>query len=271
MTLAPRLTLYLMRTTLIAIGLVTLVLTGLYFTFQVIREAGDLSGDYGLVAMLWYLIRSLPTGVYDMFPFAVLIGSMIAAGRLASSRELVAMRASGFDRGAIALRLVLAAMTASVAMMAMAEWWMPDLELQARTDREHALNEQVAAAGGRRIWTRDDQTMVRADIVLNDPDLGIRFTNVQMYRLNQGQSPALWLSAATATHSDGRWALKQVQALNLTDARQQSVASMMLPSSINPDVFVAFSTRARLLSMADIRRIAGYLDANGLETSTYQA
>jgi len=267
--LAPVLSLYLARSVGQSILLVTAVLSGLYLTFQIFREVGDLAGDYGLAQMLAFVLRSLPTGVYDLFPFAVLIGVMIAAGRLASSRELVAMRAGGFDRLQIVGRMISAAMALSLLMMAAAEWWMPQLELQARSDREQARTGQLAVSAGRVIWMRDADRMVRAELLLSDPELGVRFSDVHIYTLNEQFQPELLLQAESASHQNNQWLLERSTSLNLEGAQRSQSPMLRLDSAINPDVFLALSTRPRLLAMADIRRISGYLEQNGLDASEY--
>ena len=269
-TLARTLSLYLMRSVAQSIALMTLVLGGLYLTLQLVRELGDLSGNYGVPQMLAYLIRSLPTGLYDLFPFAVLIGVMIAVGRFAASRELVAMRAGGFHRMRIARRVLGAALVLSLLMMAMAEWWMPQLELQARSDREQARSGELAISAGRQVWLRDGRQMIRAELLVNDPELGVRFANVHMYQLDDQQQPVLWLQAEQALHRQGEWLLQQSSAFNLETAEHQHQSLVRLESAINPDVFQALSTRPRLLSMADIQRISGYLQQNGLDTQAYE-
>ena len=266
---ARRLSLYLMRSVSRSILLITVVLGGLYLTLQLVRELGDLSGNYGVPQMLAYLIRSLPTGLYDLFPFAVLIGVMVAVGRLSASRELIAMRAGGFNRMRIARRILGAALLLSLLMMAMAEWWMPELELQARSDRELARNGELAVSAGRQVWLRDGRRMIRAELLINDPELGVRFADVHVYEIDVQQQPVLWLQAEHALHQEGEWLLQQCSTFDLETAERQYQESVRLNSAINPDVFQALSTRPRLLSMQDIRRISGYLQQNGLDTQAY--
>ncbi len=276
MKLTALLTRYLVSASLSAVVQVGLILGGLYLTFQLVRELGDLEGGYGVVQMLAYLLRTFPTGLYDMFPFIVLIGCMIAAGRLASSHELVAMRASGFDRRHIASRIMLVVLGLSLFMMAMAEWWMPALEMNARADREQARSGQLSASQGREIWIRDANRMIQAELLVNDPALGVRFANLQFYELNDRYRPVQLVHARFAVHQDRQWRLQEVQRMSMAATRAANQVrlakqeSLVLESSINPDVFLALSTRPRLMSMRDIRRISGYLDQNELDTSRYQ-
>ena len=265
-----RLSLYLMRSVIQFILWMTVVLGGLYLTLQLVRELGDLAGNYGVAQMLAYLLRTLPTGLYDLFPFAVLIGVMVAVGRLAASRELIAMRAGGLNRSSIAGRVLFAALTLSLLMMAMAEWWMPQLELQARADREQARSGELAVSAGRPVWLRDGNQMIQAELLVNDPELGVRFADVQVYQINAEQQPVAWLKAEQAVHENGEWLLQQASRFNLQTAEREQMDSIRLVSAINPDVFQALSTRPRLLSMADIRRISGYLQQNGLDTQAYE-
>ncbi|MEM7053876.1 MAG: LPS export ABC transporter permease LptG [Pseudomonadota bacterium] len=261
---------YLMRSVAQSVLVMTFVLGGLYLTLQLVRELGDLAGNYGVVQMLAYLVRSLPTGLYDLFPFAVLIGVMVAVGRLAAGHELIAMRAGGLNRMGIVGRVLAAVLGLSLLMMAMAEWWMPQLELQARSDREQARSGEIAVSAGREVWLRDGSQMIRAELLVSDPGLGVRFADVQVYAINAERQPITWLQAEQGLHESGGWLLQQVSVLDLVTAKRQQLDSIELESAINPDVFQALSTRPRLLSMMDIRRISGYLRQNGLDTQAYE-
>ena len=79
---------YIVRTihlgTLVALlGLVSL---GLFFVF--VSELDDLGqGKYDLPQILWFIVLSIPGKVVEFMPLAVLLGSILSLGTLASNSE----------------------------------------------------------------------------------------------------------------------------------------------------------------------------------------
>src|SRR3546814_5476436 len=55
-------------------------------------------GDYGVGTALLALLLTLPRRLYDLFPYAAVIGSLMGLGALAASSELTALRAAGLSR-----------------------------------------------------------------------------------------------------------------------------------------------------------------------------
>jgi lipopolysaccharide export system permease protein len=266
-----RLTRYLLSTVIGSVLSVAAVLTGLYFSVDLVREAGDMSGGYGLAEVFGFLARTLPARLYDLFPFAALIGTMVALGRLAAGSELIAMRACGFDQLRISVRVLVAGLSLGLVVMLIGETVAPALELDARIDREQALERQVGAASGSSLWLRDGQLMIRAGLVIWEREDRVRFADLRIYELDANGGLARVLHAESGRHIGGRWLLGGATEL---DSRSATVtghgdASLDLSSDLRPNVFRALATRPRLLPIGDILTIRRYLEANGQDAAAY--
>lgn len=245
------------------------VLVGLYLGVDFVREAGDINERYRVLEVAWFLVRTLPARLYDLFPFAALIGTIVALGRLAAGSELIAMRACGFDQPRIAGRALLASLSLGLLVMWAGETVAPRLELEARIDREQARERQVGGTGAS-LWLRDGPRMIRAGLVLWEPDDRVRFAELEIYELDGQDRIERVLHAGSARHVDGRWLLTGATALNALDgSRQRHERPLALESELEPDVFRALATRPRLLPIRDILRIRGYLRENGQDTTGY--
>lgn len=263
--------LYLARSVARSVVLVALVLTGLYLGVDMVREAGDMGAGYGFAEVLGFLLRTAPSRLYDLFPFAVLIGGMIALGRLSANSELVAMRAGGFHQLRILGYALGPALLLGLCVMLAGEWLAPKLELDARIDRERARDGQVGGDAGQALWIRDGQLMIRAGILLwNDQDQ-VRFGDLRIYVLDGASRIERIVQAGAARHEAGRWVLGDARALDTQTAdAAPSGREMELASRLDPGVFRALVTRPRLLPMHDILRIQAYLEANGQSATAYR-
>jgi lipopolysaccharide export system permease protein len=85
-------------------------------------------GRYTPLKAFWYVPMRLPADIYQLFPMAGLIGSLIGLGRLAQTSELMIMRASGLSVGAITRSVVRAVLGLILLVTLIGEWVSPALQ-----------------------------------------------------------------------------------------------------------------------------------------------
>ena len=101
---------YIIKTLLQATGIVTLILSGILFVFNLMAEFKDLGdGDYGFGQALLYVLLKLPQNLYQFFPMLMMIGAISALSLLASHRELIVMRTSGLSLWRLMRSIIFAA------------------------------------------------------------------------------------------------------------------------------------------------------------------
>jgi len=254
-----------------AIIAVTAVLTGLYLSVDLVREAADIAGGYGALQVAGFLLRTAPARLYDLYPFAALIGVMLALAALSARGELVAMRAAGFDRERISVSAIAVALLLGAVVMLLGETIAPRLELGARIDRERALDRELGSGAGPSLWIRDGERMVHAGLVAWRSDERVVFGDLRIYSLSaMDRFETIWY-ADSARHAGDRWLLRDAVAVDPETGRARRYGGEhALPSELDPDVFRALATRPRLLPIADIARIRAHLEANGQEAVAYR-
>ncbi len=76
--------------------LVMLVLLALFFFIDFVNDLNDVGkGNYNVLRAVQYVALTQPRRVYELFPLAALLGSMLGLGWLAAGSELTVMRAAG--------------------------------------------------------------------------------------------------------------------------------------------------------------------------------
>ena len=76
------------------VSLSVLVSIEVFFSFTAELKYLD-QGNYNFMNIVKYSILSLPKSILIMFPYAVLIGSMLSLGAMASDMEFISMHAAG--------------------------------------------------------------------------------------------------------------------------------------------------------------------------------
>ncbi|MEY3221107.1 MAG: hypothetical protein RIT27_2464 [Pseudomonadota bacterium] len=78
--------------------LVLLVLMGIFLFFTFIEEVEQIGkGSYGTPEAIQVVILQIPKRIYEFFPAAALLGSLLGLGILANNSELTVMRAAGIS------------------------------------------------------------------------------------------------------------------------------------------------------------------------------
>ncbi len=259
---------------LAGIGLMCLLLLGIYTLIELVREARALAGDYGGVQLSWYLLQTTPRRLYDVFPFAALVGTLLGLGRLAANGELVAMRAAGFDRRQLMLTALGAVAVSLVVLLAVAETAMPQWETQARAEREQARTGQVHLGRWGALWLRDGNLILRIGFSAWREEASLEFGDVRIYQLDRDMQPTALIHAARARHDLGAWHLDQVvrQPLGLSGRSvAEHLDALSLDSALREELFAASVSRPRLLGAADLARMMSFLEANGLDAGPYRS
>ena len=89
---------YLAREIYKATAFVFVAFLALFAFFDLINELDDVGkGHYRLQHAFLFVLLSLPGHVYELFPIAVLIGTLYALPTLAANSEYTVMRVSGFS------------------------------------------------------------------------------------------------------------------------------------------------------------------------------
>ncbi|MES9938855.1 MAG: LptF/LptG family permease, partial [Sedimenticola sp.] len=105
---------YIGRTVIISTTITLFVLLILVGFLTLMDELGDVgTGRYTTADAFYYVLLVMPRRAYEVFPMAVLLGSLIGLGSLASHSELVAIRAAGVSLA----RIIFSVMKAGVAFM----------------------------------------------------------------------------------------------------------------------------------------------------------
>lgn len=262
---------YLARSIGIAVVWVSVVLLGVYTLVELIRELRALSGEYGALQMASYVIQTSPRRLYDIFPFAALIGTLIGVGTLAQSNELIAMRAAGVHRKKIGLYAITVIGFWLLLLVLMSEFFVPTLERQAQASRDQARSGQIQLDRHGALWVRDGEFMIRVGHSMVDDEGGLLFTDVLIYQLDSSLRPVATHQAKRAVHEPTRWQLFEVTSTEYGSAgvRFEAHADRALPSEISPELFDAAVTRPRLLSTRDLMQMQAFLSDNALDASPY--
>lgn len=247
-----------------------MVLLGLFTFVTFIDELGNLDeGAYGIAQVIQYVILSIPKILYEVFPMAALIGSIMGLSVLARDSELIVMRAAGIA----VIRIVLSVLKVGVLLagiaMIMGEIVSPYTETKAQKIRAESMqNNNIGQEQNFGLWLRDDNTYVNVGEVL--PDLTL--LNVKIFEFDNQNSLRFLSVAEQGEYQNQRWLLKGLQRTMIDEERSSAdtVTAAYWSTVVNPDILRVFMIKPEQLSIWQLDRYIDHLRTNKQETNNYE-
>ncbi|WP_020396586.1 LPS export ABC transporter permease LptG [Thiolinea disciformis] len=199
---------YLWRNLLASIVVAWIALSLLFGLFDFLAELGDVDADtrYGTAQALLYVLYRFPRTLYTNFPYAVLIGSLMGLGTMASNSEIVAMRAAGMSLARIVSITLQLGVVLSVAAFALGEWVAPRSESYAENFKISHLQQEVAVSDAG-VWLKNGNSLIHIDKIWSEA----KVDGLTVYEINLDEGGiSRILSAETATRQANTWQLQQV-------------------------------------------------------------
>lgn len=255
--------------TVISGTLMTLMVLGALLAFvDFVGEIDDVGkGQYGVTEAALYVLLSLPKRLYELFPTAVLLGSLLGLGTLAGNSELIVVRAAGVSIFRIVRSVLQAGLVLVILVAVTGEVLVPYSEREAQSIRTTSLKQNISL-GKHGFWARDGMNYIQVGRVYPDYQLG----DLKIYQLDQNNQLKQIVHARTANYKNGSWQLKRVRRSTFSEGKvsSESLNTLDWPELLNPELFTVVSVKPATMSAIDLYLYSEYLENNQLDASHYQ-
>lgn len=265
------LTRYLGREIYLSIALVFAALLMLFAFLDLIHELNVMGqGQYHIGYVLLFVLLSVPGHVYELFPVAVLVGTIFALVQLAASSELTIFRASGASLWQMVGALFRIALPLVVLSFVCGELLAPPSERMAQQLRLKAQNAQVTLKEFRSgVWARDERSFVNVKNVMPDTSL----LDIDIYRFDETHHLQTITNARRATFVEqGRWQLEDVRETRFDrqGATINTVPTQAWHSALNPGILSVLLVVPEQMSAYDLYQYAAHLRENSQKSARYE-
>jgi lipopolysaccharide export system permease protein len=262
---------YLGREIYFSIGLVFLALITLFAFLDLIHELNAMGkGQYHLGYVLLFVILTIPGHIYELFPVAVLIGTITALVQLAGSSELTVIRSSGASLWQMVGALSKIAVPLVLLSLVCGELLAPPSERMAQQLRLKAQNAQVSLKEFRSgVWVKDENSFVNVKNVMPDTSL----SDIDIYRFDETYHLQAITNARRASFIDsGVWLLEDVREtlfsngnINVDVQPQQEWHSTLTPAILSVLLVVP-----EQMSAYDLYVYTSHLKENHQKSARYE-
>ena len=252
-----------------ATGMTVVVLTTLLVFFEVIDEMGDVGkGTYGMADAFIVAMLSAPRYVFEGFPVAALIGSLIGLGAMATHGELIAMRCAGFSRRQIVMAVMKAGALMVLVISLFGEFIAPASEQWGERHRAEKLEEQVTLKTRYGFWARDGQAFVNIRSILP----GGLLRDIFVYEFDDAGRLTLATHAERAAYRGSHW---QMFGIRQSQVAEQGVIGRVLEqarwdSLLNPSLLSAVLVEPTMLRVDELYRYIVVMKENGQAPTQYE-
>jgi lipopolysaccharide export system permease protein len=265
------LTRYLGREIYFSIGVVFLALIMLFSFLDLIHELSVMGqGQYNLGYVLLFVTLTIPGHVYELFPVAVLIGTITALVQMSASSELTVFRSSGASLWQMVGALFKIALPLVVLSFVCGELLAPPSERMAQKLRLKAQNAQVSLKEFRSgVWVKDERSFVNVKNVMPDTSL----LNIDIYQFDKTYHLQSIINAKRANFIEpGRWQLEDVLETRFskggTDIDVQ--AKQEWRSALTPGILSVLLVVPEQMSAYDLFVYAEHLKENRQKSARYE-
>ncbi|MEE8365278.1 MAG: LPS export ABC transporter permease LptG [Gammaproteobacteria bacterium] len=245
-------------------ALAILVSLGIFFTF--IGELEDIGrGDYTLLHVIEYVALVVPGRIVEYMPIAILLGTILNLGSLASNSEIIAMQAAGVSVMQLLRAVFRAALLLAMISFLLADWVVPMSETSAREIRSSAINATQALSGKKGIWIKDENRILHIKLLL--PNRIAR--SIEIYQLDQQGRLVSMTRADSAIPFNDRWRLQKVQQTIIGEqtVEVRYLDEIIYPGNISLQLLDALMIEPRHMSSIDLYAYRQFLQENNLDDS----
>jgi lipopolysaccharide export system permease protein len=261
---------YLAREIYAATAFVFVAFLGLFAFFDLINELGELGkGAYRLPHVLAFVALSIPAHVYELFPIAVLIGTLYALSHLAANSEYTVMRASGLSPWGAAGTLFRTGVVFVIATLVFGELIAPVAERAARQLKLAATSGVVAQEFRTGLWVKDDRRFVNVREILPDTSL----SDVRVYEFDPDYRLASISFARRGRYADHNvWHLSDVTQTRFTKmgSTVTRTPETTWTSVLTPEMLSVLFVQPERMSVWNLSQYVRHLAENRQKTERYE-
>jgi lipopolysaccharide export system permease protein len=253
-----------------AVGFVLLGFLALFAFFDLINELRDLGqGNYQLRQIFAVVALWVPGHAYELFPIAVLIGTLYVLAHLSSNSEYTVLRSSGLSPWRATGILAKLGIVFVIVTFALGEWVAPASEQAAQQLRMSSQQSLIGTGFESGLWFKDERSFINVREAREANVLvGVRIYEFDgQYRLRQ-----ITEAQRGEYMGSGRWRLLKVSQTMLTPSgpRTASYPEAEWRSAVNPDLLNVLIVVPERMSAWKLYRYMQHLESNRQKTERYE-
>jgi lipopolysaccharide export system permease protein len=251
------------------VGIASLLLMSIDLFFMLVNELRFIGhGAYDMGDAFAMILLAIPQKIYQWFPFALLLGTLLSLNQMSNNNELTAFRAHRFSLRHIVLALLKTGLVLSAFAFVLGEFVAPAFDRVGQNHRAVLLTGGQALATAQGTWMRDGKDYIHVRNMKVDGTL----EGVTQYHFDEAFDLVEASHAQFAVYESGVWQLSNIQSTHLSadHIETQFQESAQWPTTMSPDTLrVASIKYLDQLSIQGLWESIRYRGLNSLDAKPY--
>lgn len=259
---------YIAVTVSASILMVLVVLVGFNIIAAIIDEMAELDDQYTFFRALQFVMLSVPGSIFDLLPFASLIGCLAGLGSLATNSELVVVRSAGVSTGRVVWMVMKPTLVILLVGLLISETIAPVTENLAQSERATALRKTSNVVSREGLWHREGNQFMHFNAVLPN---GVLY-GVKIFSFDDQHRLMNSLRAERAIYQQDHWVLEDVVESELIGGQVvgHNVSSKKWQTALSPRLLNILVLDPLDLPVVGLWQYSNYLEGQGLNSGLYR-
>jgi lipopolysaccharide export system permease protein len=263
---------YIFRTFSFGLVVAVLLLLAIDVLFNLIKELNDINSVYTLGDVFFFVMLTIPSKIYELFPVSVVVAVVVSLGALANGSELVVMMASGISKLKIAMVVMFSVGVWLVLVVLLGEYVAPAGDQMAQQFRNEQVSKGKATSAANAIWLRDGDVIFRTNSMSRSPGQNsYQLKEVTVFELQDKKLKQV-SEAQSAVFKDQHWTLNGLKVSTFSDdgVSTHQFDQKQWESRIQPEILNISTTRPKYLSIRDIHKYQSFSGEKSELQSAYR-
>jgi len=275
---------YIRKRVLLAMLVVISLVLSIDVVFALVEELGDSENAYTSAQALLYVLKTLPSRVFQLLPFTALGGSLIGLGVMPSHNELIVIQSSGVSTWRLVWAVLKPAFVVMIAGLVLGEYIAPTLQQSAQSSKAVLRSGVQAIDAGQGSWRRIGDEFVHVNAIAPGGEslYGVsryRLTGAELESADSKPKAAIGLAsisfAQSAQYIDavegGYWRLENVSetrflADSVVTAQRESEDWLV---DLSPELLAVLLVEPDRQSISGLYNFARFFESQGLDSDRY--
>lgn len=264
---------YLSKTVMAAMLVVLGVISTIDLVFTLADEMASTNPYYSATDAIEYVLRTLPTSVYELLPYVALGGALIGLGVLASSQELLVIQSAGVRTPVLVGWVMLPVLGVMLFSLILGEWIAPALQQQAQSDRALLMSGGQAISSEEGDWRKVGNEFIHINAIAPG---GRELFGITVFELDENRLLVRSSFAAKGQYveesgAEPHWLLTDVAETVFTPEQlfSRQYDQYHWPVDMSPSLLSVLLVRPDRQSISGLWQFARYFDNEGLDSSSY--
>ena len=259
---------YIAKQILISIFTILGILIVVVGLLDLVDELKKVDAEYSLSLAFLYVLLNIPQNIYEVFPIATLMGSLIGLSKLSSTSELNAVKSSGISFPKIIFISLRAGLLIMLFTFLIGEFIAPKGQQLANEVKNLSQSNRLSMKNTDGIWIKSKDSFIHIAKVFPDKII----EEVSLYRFNNKQQLMESVYAEEGFYQDNRWIMKNITSTSFEgkDVKVTSMEITTFEEFFDLDLFDIMIVKPNQMTLFQLNQYIGYLKNNSMEAKMYE-